>query len=87
MRKGCPGVIRWVYIDALDLPRELLLQRFKGKEVIPKDKAIVKDIVVCDTVWSVIGFLRVFKKDARLQPRPVLLPNPCQFKFGGLPIH
>ena len=29
----------------------------------------------------VIRLLQVFEHDTRLQPGPVLLPNPCQFQF------
>ncbi len=76
MRKCCPCVVRWIDIDTLYLSRKLLFQCLEGEEIVSKDKAVVEDIVVCDSMWSVIGVLRVFKKDPRLQPWPVLLPNP-----------
>jgi len=82
MLKGRTRIVWWVDVDALDFPRELLLQRLEGEEVIPENKTVVEDIVVCDAVQSVVRFIRFFKKDARLQSWPILLPNPGQFKFG-----
>jgi hypothetical protein len=81
MFERASSVVWWIDKDALDLPCKLLLQRLEGEEIISKDKAVVEYIVVCDSVWGVIRSFRVFKKDARLQPWPVLLPNPGQFEL------
>ena len=66
----------------LIFPVNSCLQRFEGEEVVSEDKTVVENVVVCDAMRSVVRLFRVFKKDARLQPWPVLLPNPRQFEFG-----
>ena len=65
----------------LIFPANFLLQCLKGQQIVAEDKAVVEDIVVCDAMRSVVGLFGIFKKDARLQPWPVPLPNPSQFKF------
>ena len=44
------GVVRWVDVDALDLPRELLLQRLQREQVVSLDQAVVEDVVVRDAL-------------------------------------
>ena len=49
--------------------------------VAAKDQPVVEDVVFGDPMRGVMGERRVFEQDTRLQPRPLLLPNPGQFKF------
>jgi len=60
--------------------------------VIPWDKLVVEYVVTSDPVRGVVGLLRaclpkprrrqVLQQNARLQLRPVVLPNPGEFEFG-----
>ena len=79
--KGTARIIRRVYKDTLNLPGELLLKGFEGEKVIAEDEAVIKKIMVSHAVRCVIGLLRIFEQDARLQPGPVLFANPCEFEF------
>jgi hypothetical protein len=81
MFKSTARVIWRINKNALNLPRELLLQRFQRKEVISEDQPIIENVMVAYAVLRMIRLLRLFEQNARLQPRPVLLPNPCQFKL------
>src|SRR5450759_934807 len=76
-----PGVVRRVNVDALDLASELLFERLEGEQIVAEDEPVIKDVVVRDASWSVIRPLRILEQNARLEPGPVLLPNPCQFQF------
>ena len=49
-------------------------------QVVAEDEAVVEQIVVGDAMRGVAGLLRVLQQDARLQPRPILLPDPDQFE-------
>jgi len=42
-----------VNVDALDPPRELLLQRLEGQEVVAEDEAVVEEVVVGDAEGGV----------------------------------
>ena len=71
----------WIPINTLDLAGELLFERFEGEQIVAKDEPVIEAVVVRDALLGVIRLLRVFEQDARLQPGPVLLPNPSQFQF------
>ena len=80
MREGRASVVRRIDEDALHLASKLLLQRLEREQVVAKDEPVVEDVLLADTLLGVLALLRVFKQDARLQPRPVLLANPGQFQ-------
>ena len=74
------SVVRRVNEDALDLAGELLFERFEGEQIVAKDQPVIEAILAGHPVRRVIRLHRVFQQNARLQPGPVLLPNPRQFK-------
>jgi hypothetical protein len=80
VREGRAGVVRRINEDASHFASELLLQRLEREQVVAKDEPIIEDVVLCHTLLGVVTLLRVFKQDARLQPRPVVFANPRQFK-------
>ena len=71
-----PGVVGRIDKDALDLARELLLQRLEGEEIVAEDEAVIEVVLVRHPVRGVIRFRRVLQQDARLQLGPRLLPDP-----------
>ena len=75
------GVVRRIDEDALDLPGELLLQRFEREKIVAEDEPVIELVVLRHPVRRVIRLCRVFEQDARLQPWPVFFPNPRQFEF------
>ena len=79
--EGAAGVVRRIYVDALHLAGEVLLQGFEGEEVVPVDEAVVEEVPVRDPVRRMMRLVRLLQQDARLQPRPVLLANPGEFEF------
>lgn len=81
MLERTAGVVRRIDVDALDLAGELLFEGFQGKQVVAEDQAIVEQVAVGDPVHRMVGPLLVLQQDARLQLRPVLLPDPCQFEL------
>src|SRR5665213_1646100 len=81
LSKSRSRVVRRINEDTFYLAGKLLLQRLEREQVVAKDEPVVEDVLVADTLLGVVALLRVFKQDARLQPRPVLLANPCQFQF------
>jgi hypothetical protein len=81
MCKRCASVVRRVDIDALNLAGKFLFERFEGKEIVAKDETIVEDVVVGDSMRSVVRLLRIFRQNARLQLGPVLFANPGEFEF------
>src|SRR3989442_409412 len=81
MCKRCAGVIRWINIDTFNLACELMFERFKGKEIIAEDEAVVEEVLVSHAVRRVVGLLWVFQQNTRLQLGPVLFANPGQFEF------
>lgn len=87
MLKCIAGVIRRINVNALNLARELLFERFEGKEVVAENKSVVEDVVVRDSVLRVVRLLWVLQQDARLQLRPVFLPDPGEFELGLLISH
>ena len=81
MGEGAAGVVRRVDEHALHLARELLLQRLQRQQVVAEDQPVVEDVVVRHPVLRVVGLLRIFQQNARLQLRPVLLADPGEFEF------
>jgi hypothetical protein len=82
MLERATGVVRRINEDALNLAGELLFERFEGQQVVPEDESVVEDVVIADSVDGVVRLFRVLQQNARLQLRPVLLPNPGEFEFG-----
>jgi hypothetical protein len=82
--KRLPSVKRRINIDALHLTGELLLQRLQREEVVAKNEPIIKQVAVRHAVLGVMGLGVVGNEDTRLQPRPVLFPDPSEFEFGLL---
>lgn len=66
MRKGTARVVRWVNINAFNLPCELLLKGFKGKEIIAENEAVIKEVFARNAMRGVMRLRRVFEQDARL---------------------
>ncbi len=74
-------VVRRINVNAFDLPRELLFERLESKQVIPEDESVIEQVVVGDPVRRMVGLLRVFQQNPRLQLRPVLLADLSEFEF------
>jgi hypothetical protein len=81
MLKRAAGIVWGINVDALDFARKFLFKRLEREQIIAQNQFVVEKVVICDTVLGVIRLLRVFQQDARLQPGPVLLPDPGQFEF------
>ena len=71
----------------LHRPRILLLQRLQRQQVIPEDRPVVEEIVVRHPMRRMIRLLRDLQQTPRLQPRPLILPDPRQFEFRFLVSH
>ncbi len=71
----------WINVHGLNLPREILFERFKGKQVIAENEPVIKDVVVGDPVRCDEGLFSILQQNARLQLRPVLLSNPREFEL------
>lgn len=76
MFKGASRVKWWINIDAFDLPRKLLFQRLQRQQIVAKNEPVVKDVFVRHTLRRMIGLLLILQQNPRLQPRPILLPDP-----------
>src|SRR2546429_8087300 len=74
-------VVWGVDVDAFDPAGELLLQRLQREQVVAKDQAVIEKVVVREAVSRVVGLLRVFQEDTRLQLRSDLLSDPGQFEL------
>lgn len=81
------SVVRRINVDALDFARELLLKCFEGEQVVAEDEAIIEDVVVGDSMRGMVSLSRVLQQNARLQLRPVLLPDPGKLEFRLLISH
>ena len=68
MLKRATSVVRRVNIDALDLPRERLFERFEREEVVAEDKAVIEQVVIGHPMRSMVRLLQVFQQDSRLNP-------------------
>src|SRR5262245_50973719 len=79
--KRATCIVRWVDEDTLNLAGEFLFEGFKGKKVVAEDEAVIEQVAVSHAVRRVIGLLWILEQDARLQPGPVLFPDPSKFKF------
>jgi len=83
----CMGQPRYAGAQRLLIPAEggggarVLLQRLECQQVVAKDQAVVENVLVGHAMHGVVGFLRVFQQDARLQLGPVLLADPGEFEF------
>src|SRR3989304_5324611 len=89
MFKRIAGIIRRINIDTLNLPCKVLLKRLQGKEVVTLDKHVCPPSQSPLTKGGLRGVspFTVLNQYPRLQPRLILLANPCEFKFCyGFPI-
>ena len=75
------GVVWRIYENAFDLAGKLLFKGFEREQVVAENEALIEQVVVSHAVRRVVGPLWILKQDARLQSRPALLPNPCEFEF------
>ena len=66
---------------AFDLACKLLLQCFEREEVVAKDQAVIKQVVVGDAVRRVIGYAGIFEQDARFEAETVFFTDPGEFQF------
>lgn len=87
MLERAAGIIRRVDKDAFHLTGEVLFEGFEGKEVVAEDEPIIKQVGVRHPVFGVMRFCVIGDEDTRLQPRPVLFPDPSEFEFGFLGGH
>ena len=60
---------------------ELCLQCLQCKQVVAVDQPVIENVLICHTVFGVIGFLRIFQQYARFKPWPVFLADPGEFQF------
>src|SRR5712691_583039 len=74
-------IIWWVNINALNLPSEFLFQRLQRQQVVPVDQYVVENVLLTHPVRRMVRLLWVFDKNSRLQPWPVVFPNPGEFEF------
>ena len=81
MCKGAAGVVGRIDEHALHLAAELRFQRFQRQQVISVDQPVVEDVIIRHPVFGVVGFLRIFQQNPRLQPRPVVLADPGELQF------
>lgn len=81
MLKCAASVIGWINENALHLPRKLLFQSLQRQQVIAVDQPVVENILARHPVLGMIGLLRVFQQNARLQFGPVLFSDPGEFQF------
>ena len=70
--ESAASVVRRINADALYLPSEILLQRFQGEQIVAANEHVRRFGIT-------VGFAGVFEQQARLKPRPVILPNPSEF--------
>ncbi len=54
MRECATRVVWRIDEDAFDLAGEFLFEPLEGEQVVPKDKAVVEDVVVGDAVRGVV---------------------------------
>ncbi len=87
MLESGTGIVRWINENAFDASCKLLLQRLQPQQVVTKDQSIVEDVILSNAMRRMIRKRRVFEQNPRLQPRPVLLSNPSQFKLVFAPCH
>lgn len=80
-------IIRWINKHTLHLPRVFLLQRFEREQIVPEDQLVIEEVIRPDPIRGMVGLLRIFEQDARLQLGPVLLPDPGEFEFLFLGWH
>lgn len=82
MLKYAPCIVWRITVNALNLARELLLERFERKQFITEDEPVIEQIVIGDPMSGMIKLLRVCQQNPRLQLRPVFLADPGEFEFG-----
>jgi hypothetical protein len=79
--KSRPRVVRGVNKHTLHLPRELLLQRLQRKQIVTEDESVIEDVVLADTMRSVIRPRWIFQQYAWLKAWTVFLTDPRQLEF------
>jgi hypothetical protein len=79
VREGRPGVVGRVNEDEFHLPGELLLQRLQREKVVAEDEPVVENVVIRDTLCSVITLFGIFEKYSRFELRSIFFANPGQF--------
>src|SRR6266853_5105899 len=84
MLKRSTCIIWRVNINALNLPSELLFQRLQRQQVIPVDQYVVENVMLTHPVRRMVRLPWVFDENPRLQPWPVVFPNPGEFEFHVL---
>ena len=51
----------------------------EAQQVVTEDQSIVENIAIQYPLFGVVTLVRVFEQNARLQLRPRILANPCEF--------
>ena len=72
--EGGADIIRRVDVDALHLPRELLLQGPQGKQVVPVDQHVAG-------VRGTVGLLPVLHQDAGFKGPLLIFAHPGEFQL------
>ena len=83
MGEGTASVVGRIDKHAFHFAAEFLFEGFQGKQVIAKDKAVIK-FGIFATGSGVIALLRIFQKDARFQLGALVFTYPGEFEFLGL---
>jgi len=65
--------------ETFDVIREA--SSFFMEQVVPEDQPVVEDVVLRHAMLRVIGLLRVFQQNPRLQLGPILLADPGEIEF------
>lgn len=86
MLEGKSSIIGGVNDNRFDLSRKFLLQCPQSEQIVAKDQPIVENIVIGHAIGRVMGPLRVFQQNPRLDLRSLVLADPGQFE-ALLPAH
>ena len=74
--------IKWgIDIYASNFARKFMFKGFESKEVVTKNYSIIKKVFVLHPMRRMIGLLRIFQQNPRLQSRTVFFSDPGQFQF------
>jgi hypothetical protein len=79
MLEGGTCIVWRIDEDTLDSACVFLFKSFQSKQVVAKYQPIVEEVILRNTLGRMVRKRWVFKQNPRLQPRPILLPDPRQF--------
>ena len=79
MRKCAARVVWRINKNALHLAGKFMFQRLQRQQVVAKDQPVVENVVVRNALFGVIGLIRVFEQDTRLQFGTLFFADPGEF--------